>query len=107
MNCRLSAGNHGGCEISNAGEPRRDQPRLRPVSPVKTDGFIVYVANLKAYHKTQEIAANPNVELLRTADMIRCVTGRAEVLTTLTRFNPSGTVNPLLRQYPLPRTTPC
>ena len=40
-----------------------DQPRLRPVSPVKTDGFTVYVANLKAYHKTQEIAANPNVEL--------------------------------------------
>ena len=40
-----------------------DQPRLRPVSPVKTDGFTVYVANLKAYHKTQEIAANPKVEL--------------------------------------------
>ena len=40
-----------------------DRPRLRPVSPVKTDGFTVYVANLKAYHKTQEIAANPNVEL--------------------------------------------
>src|SRR5947207_6912262 len=40
-----------------------DQPRLRPVSPVRTDGFIVYVANLRMYHKTAEIAANPKVEL--------------------------------------------
>ena len=40
-----------------------DQPRLRPVSPVKTDGFIVYVANLRVYHKTVEIEANPRVEL--------------------------------------------
>ena len=40
-----------------------DQPRLRPVSPVKTDGFTVYVANLRSYHKTVEIAANPKVEL--------------------------------------------
>src|ERR1035438_955535 len=40
-----------------------DQPRLRPVSPVRTDGFVVYVANLRSYHKTAEIAANPKVEL--------------------------------------------
>ena len=40
-----------------------DQPRLRPVSPVRTDRFTVYVANLRAYHKTAEIAANPKVEL--------------------------------------------
>src|SRR5437667_7336765 len=40
-----------------------DQPRVRPVSPVRTDGFTVYVANLRAYHKTGEIAANPRVEL--------------------------------------------
>ena len=38
-----------------------DQPRLRPVSPVRTDGFVVYVANLRQYHKTAEIAANPRV----------------------------------------------
>ena len=41
-----------------------DQPRVRPVSPVRTDLFTVYVANLRDYHKTQEIAANPKVELL-------------------------------------------
>ncbi|MAG92704.1 MAG: pyridoxamine 5-phosphate oxidase, partial [Planctomycetaceae bacterium] len=40
-----------------------NQPRLRPVSPVKTEGLTVYVANLRMYHKTVEIAANPNVEL--------------------------------------------
>ena len=40
-----------------------DQPRLRPVSPVRTDEFTVYIANLRLYHKTGEIAANPRVEL--------------------------------------------
>ncbi len=40
-----------------------DRPRLRPVSPVKTDEFTVYVANLKNYGKTAQIEANPNVEL--------------------------------------------
>src|SRR5437016_10864576 len=45
-----------------------DQPRLRPVSPVRTDGFTVYVANLRSYHKTGEIAANPNVELCYVDD---------------------------------------
>src|SRR5512132_2040281 len=40
-----------------------DQPRARPVSPVRTDGFTVYVANLRMYHKTQEIAEDPKVEL--------------------------------------------
>src|SRR5688572_7689897 len=27
------------------------QPRVRPVSPVRTDGFTIYVANLRSYHK--------------------------------------------------------
>jgi len=41
-----------------------DQPRVRPISPVLTEGFTVYVANLRAYRKTLEIAANPKVEPL-------------------------------------------
>src|SRR5437762_3245502 len=60
-----------------------DQPRLRPVSPVKTDGFTVYVANLRMYHKTVEIAANPNVELCcldEGHNQVR-LTGVAEVVT--------------------------
>ena len=40
-----------------------DQPRLRPVSPVRTDGFTIYIANLRSYNKTAQIAANPKVEL--------------------------------------------
>ena len=58
-----------------------DQPRLRPVSPVKTEGFHVHVANLKPYHKTVEIAANPRVELCYLSDghdQVR-ITGVAEV----------------------------
>src|SRR4051812_17380480 len=60
-----------------------DQPRLRPISPVKTDGFTVYVANLRAYHKTVEIAANPKVELCYLDDhhdQVR-ITGVAEVVS--------------------------
>src|SRR5438552_1424543 len=59
-----------------------DQPRLRPVSPVRTDGFTIYVANLKAYHKTGEIAANPKVELCYMDvghNQVR-LTGKAEIV---------------------------
>ena len=78
-----------------------DQPRLRPVSPVKTDGFTVYVANLKAYHKTQEIAANPKVELCymdSKHDQVR-ITGLAEVLEERNELQTIWDANPLLRQY--------
>src|SRR5207249_10473793 len=60
-----------------------DKPRLRPVSPVKTDGFTVYVANLRNYHKTVEIEANPKVELCYLDDhhdQVR-ITGIVEVIT--------------------------
>src|SRR5438046_9551543 len=40
-----------------------DQPRVRPVSPVRVDGFVIYVANLRRYHKTEELATNPKAEL--------------------------------------------
>ena len=78
-----------------------DQPRLRPVSPVKTDGFTVYVANLKAYHKTKEIASNPNVELCymdSNHDQVR-ITGVAEVLEDADELQTIWDDNPLLRQY--------
>src|SRR5436309_11632459 len=60
-----------------------DQPRVRPVSPVRTDGFTVYVANLRLYHKTGEIAANPKVELCYMDaghNQVR-LTGVAEIVT--------------------------
>ncbi|HZL90457.1 MAG TPA: pyridoxamine 5'-phosphate oxidase family protein [Pirellulaceae bacterium] len=78
-----------------------DQPRLRPVSPVKTDEFTVYVANLRAYHKTQEIAANPKVELCYLDDghnQVR-ITGTATILTDRGLLEEIWNSNPLLRQY--------
>jgi general stress protein 26 len=78
-----------------------DQPRLRPVSPVRTDRFTVYVANLRSYHKTAEIAANPNVELGYLDDkhdQVR-ITGVAEVVTDRAVLQAIWDENPLLRQY--------
>ena len=78
-----------------------DQPRLRPVSPVKTDGFTIYIANLRSYHKTVEIAANPNVELAYLDDQhdqVR-ITGVAEVVTDGVTLQNIWDSNPLLRQY--------
>lgn len=78
-----------------------DQPRLRPVSPVRTDGFTVYVANLRRYHKTAEIAANPKVELCYLDDkhdQVR-ITGVAEVVTDAGILRAVWDANPLLRQY--------
>lgn len=77
------------------------QPRLRPVSPVRTDGFVVYVANLKSYHKTVEIEANPHVELCyvdANHDQVR-IAGKAEVLTDRQLLQEIWEANPLLRQY--------
>ena len=78
-----------------------DQPRLRPVSPVRTDGFVVYVANLRTYHKTAEIAANPKVELCyldERHDQVR-ITGLAEVVTERSVLQEIWDANPLLRHY--------
>jgi general stress protein 26 len=78
-----------------------DQPRVRPVSPVRTEGFTVYVANLRSYHKTAEIAANPNVELCYLDDAhdhVR-ITGRAAPVTDGALLQSIWDENPLLRQY--------
>lgn len=77
------------------------QPRLRPVSPVRTEGFTVWVANLRAYHKTGEIAANPRVELCyldKDHDQVR-ITGRAEIEGDTTLIASIWEKNPLLRSY--------
>jgi general stress protein 26 len=78
-----------------------DQPRVRPVSPVRTDGFTVFVANLRSYGKTHEIAANPKVELCyldEHHDQVR-ITGFAEVLTDDALLREIWDSNPLLRRY--------
>src|SRR6266487_1731157 len=76
-------------------------PRVRPVSPVRTDGFTVYIANLRSYHKTGEIAANPNVELCYMDDghnQVR-LTGTAAIVTERPLLQEIWDTNPLLRQY--------
>ena len=78
-----------------------EQPRLRPVSPVRTDEFTVYVANLKMYHKTVEIEANPRVELCYMDDghnQVR-IPGQANVVTDRKLLEEIWNANPLLRQY--------
>jgi len=77
------------------------QPRVRPVSPVRTDGFTVYVANLRSYHKTMEIATNPKVELCYLDDhhdQVR-ITGKATILTDRALLQEIWDANALLRQY--------
>jgi len=77
------------------------QPHLRPVSPVRTEGFIVYVANLRAYGKTNQIAVNPNVELCYlddAHDQVR-ITGVAEILADPVLLEVIWKENPLLRRY--------
>jgi uncharacterized pyridoxamine 5'-phosphate oxidase family protein len=78
-----------------------DQPRVRPVSPVLTVGFTVYIANLRGYHKTAEIEANPKVELCYLDahhDQVR-ITGLAEVVHDRDLVQRIWDANPLLRQY--------
>jgi len=77
------------------------QARVRPVSPVRTDGFTVYVANLRSYHKTAEIAANPNVELCyldAEHNQVR-ITGVAEVVEDRPLLEAIWAENNLLRLY--------
>lgn len=78
-----------------------DQPRVRPVSPVRTDGFVVYVANLKNYGKTGEIQANPRVELCyldEDHNQVR-ITGIAEVVTDRKLLEEIWSANRLLQHY--------
>ena len=78
-----------------------NQPRVRPVSPVRTDGFTVYVANLKSYNKTTEIAANPKVELCyidEDHNQVR-ITGEAEIVSDRKLLEDIWHSNRLLQHY--------
>lgn len=79
----------------------QDQPRVRPVSPVRTDGFTVYVANLRRYAKTAQLAANPKAELCYTDDdhhQVR-ITAVASIVTDAALLKEIWESNPLLRAY--------
>lgn len=77
------------------------QPRVRPVSPVRVDGFTIYVANLRRYGKTRELSANPRCELCYLDDkhdQVR-ITGEAEVVHDAGTLQAIWDTNPLLRKY--------
>jgi general stress protein 26 len=78
-----------------------DQPRARPVSPVLTTGFTVYVASFRSSHKTGELAANARVELCYMSDshdQVR-ITGLAQVVTEPEVLQQVWDSNPLLRSF--------
>ena len=78
-----------------------DQARVRPVSPVLIEGFTVYVANLKFYSKTNQIAAHPKVELCyMDADhnQVR-IEGLATILTDRALMESIWQKNKLLQHY--------
>ena len=68
---------------------------------MRTDGFTIYVANLRFYHKTAEIAANPRVELcyLDTEHNQVRITGVAEELDDQNLLQEIWDTNPLMQQY--------
>ena len=78
-----------------------DQPRARPVSPVKVDGFTIYVANLRRYGKTRELAANSKAELCYMDDEHNQVrfTAHAEIVTERELLQAIWDGNALLRAY--------
>ena len=78
-----------------------DQPRVRPVSPVRTTEFTAYVASFRSSHKTGEIEANEKVELCymnEKHDQVR-ITGVAEVVKERDVIEDIWNANPLLRSY--------
>jgi general stress protein 26 len=78
-----------------------DQPRVRPVSPVLTEGFTVWVASMRSSGKTAEIDGNHRVELCymtKDHDQVR-ITGVAELITGGEKRQAIWDSNPLLRAY--------
>ena len=78
-----------------------DQPRARPVSPVRTTGFTVYVASFRSSHKTGELERNARVELCYmndSHDQVR-ITGTAAVVTEREVIASIWEANPLLRSF--------
>ncbi len=76
-------------------------PNVRPVSPVKTVGFEVWVASFRSSGKTAEIEANPRVELCYLDpehDQVR-ITAAAETVTDLSVKQALFEDNPLLRSF--------
>lgn len=77
------------------------QPCVRPITATWHDGFTVYFANLKRFHKTIEMSVNPKVELCyldENDDQVR-ITGIAELVTDRATQEEAFRRDALLRQY--------
>jgi general stress protein 26 len=74
---------------------------VRPVTATWHDGFTVYFANLRRFHKTVEMTANPRVELcfLDAGDDQVRITGTAELVTDRATLEEAFRRDALLRQY--------
>ncbi len=78
-----------------------DQPRVRPVSPVLTEMFTVWVASMRSSAKTAEIERSRRVELCYLTpdhDQVR-ITGVAELVPGGEKRQAIWDANPLLRAY--------
>jgi len=78
-----------------------DQPRVRPVSPVRMTDFVAYVASFRSSHKTGELAQNAKVELCYMSDghdHVR-ITGLAGLVTDRDLIQDIWDANPLLRSF--------
>ena len=76
-------------------------PGVRPVSPVKTEGFTVWVASLRRYGKTAELEDNPRVELCYLDDghdQVR-ITGTARRIGPGEELQAIWDSNPLMRKF--------
>ena len=77
------------------------QPRLRPISPVRTEGFQVYFASFRSSNKTTELESNPAVELCymdEGHDQVR-ITGSAHLIADSAVRQSIWDANPLLRNF--------
>ena len=78
-----------------------DQPCARPVSPLRNDDFVVWIASLRDSHKTGEVQRNPKTELCYMTnehDQVR-ITGVIQTITDdAVRFE-LWNQSPLLQQF--------
>ena len=77
------------------------EPRVRPVTLSWEDGFRIYFVSLRRFHKTVELAANPNAEVCfmdEKHDQVR-VAGVAEIVTERPLLERAWNQDPLLPRY--------
>ena len=77
------------------------RPRVRPVSPLRNDGFTVWVASIRSSNKTAEIEGNAAVELCymdEGHDQVR-ISGVAEAIDDRETKLELWEATPLLKQY--------